>query len=73
MIAAGNPWCVGLQEAPRQAQVRAAPPPPALTVVEAGAAPMALPAPLLRAPARTDRDHDRLALILELALRNLAW
>ena len=66
MIRAGHPRRVGLQETPQQAQVRASPPAAALTVVITGAAPLALPTPLLRAFARTDRDHDRLALPVEL-------
>ncbi len=66
MIRAADARRVGLQEAPKQAQVRASPPAAALTVVIAGAAPLALPTPLLRALARTDRDDDRLALIVEL-------
>ncbi len=56
----------GLQDAPQQAQIRAPPVPPALPVVIAWAVSLALSATLLRALTRTDRDHDRLALIVEL-------
>jgi hypothetical protein len=65
MLGAVNPGRVRLQERPDAAQIERPPPPPALATVIARAAFPTLAAASLGRPARADRNHDALLVIVE--------